>query len=93
MDDVSATISECGKYRYRLDLEVCESGLTFAYFGFNGSTATATQDDHTVKKWIGFTGRNGGRRFIVGNVFGYRTALVNELKSVDDPVGRIIWRI
>ncbi|HBJ2425861.1 TPA: DUF1643 domain-containing protein, partial [Salmonella enterica] len=52
---MSAIISKCGMYRYRLERDVQPEGLVFGYFGVNGSTATATEDDHTVRKWIGFT--------------------------------------
>lgn len=83
----SALISDCGKYRWRLERHVQENGLIFAYFGVNGSTATAVEDDQTVKKWRGFSERNGARGFVVGNVFGYRATDVNELASVADPVG------
>jgi hypothetical protein len=62
-------------------------GMTFAYFGVNPSTADATIDDATVRKWIGFTKKNGGRRFIVGNVFAYRSTDVRALATADDPVG------
>jgi hypothetical protein len=55
--------------------------------GCLGSTATATEDDHTVRKWTGFTRVYGGKRFIVGNVFGYRATDVRELSDADDPVG------
>lgn len=84
---MSAVISTCGKYRYRLEREVQLSGLVYAYFGVNGSTADAEENDQTVRKWIGFTQRNNGRRFIVGNAFGYRAKDVRELARVDDPVG------
>ncbi|MCF1487527.1 DUF1643 domain-containing protein [Pseudomonas sp. AA27] len=69
---MSAVISSCGLYRYRLEREVQAEGKVFAFFGINPSTADATLDDATVRKWRGFTQRNGGRRFIVGNVFCYR---------------------
>lgn len=83
----SAILSDCCQYRYRLEREVAESGKVFAYFGINPSTADATIDDQTVKKWKGFTLRNGGARFLVGNVFAYRATKVAELKSVGDPHG------
>jgi hypothetical protein len=47
----------------------------------NPSTADASEDDATVRKWIGFTKRNGGRGFVVGNVFSYRATDVKELAS------------
>lgn len=87
---MSAVISPCGQYRYRLERECCqpsEGSKTFAFFGINPSTADATLDDATVRKWRGFTVRNGGHRFIVGNVFAYRATDVRELRRQDDPFG------
>ena len=84
---MSAVISPCGKWRYRLEREVQDSGIVFAYFGVNGSTATADEDDQTVRKWIGFTRLNGGRRFLVGNPFAYRATDVRELAKAADPIG------
>ena len=84
---MSAIISPCGQYRYRLEREVGMNGLTFAYFGINPSTADAQLDDATVRKWIGFTKVNGGRRFIVGNVFAFRSTDVKALMRADDPIG------
>ncbi|MDQ7981943.1 DUF1643 domain-containing protein [Paraburkholderia sp. SARCC-3016] len=83
----SAVISECGRYRHRLDRAVQASGIVIAYYGVNGSTAGPIENDQTVKKWIGFTLRNGGRKFIVGNAFGYRATDVKQLALVDDPIG------
>lgn len=84
---MSAVMSPCESFRYRLERDVQLDGIVIAYFGVNGSTATATENDQTVNKWIGFTKLNGGRRFIVGNVFGYRAKDVNALASAVDPVG------
>jgi hypothetical protein len=84
---MSAIISACGKYRYRLERDVQMDGPTFAYFGVNPSTADSTLDDATVRKWIGFTKVNGGRQFIVGNVFAFRSTDVKALMHADDPIG------
>jgi hypothetical protein len=84
---MSAVISECGLYRYRLERDVQMQGITIGFFGVNGSTADAMLDDATVRKWIGFTKLLGGKRFIVGNVFGYRATDVRELAMAVDPVG------
>lgn len=65
----SAVFSDCGHYRHRLDRTVAEEGPVYAYFGVNASTADAQENDHTVTKWIEFTKRFGGSRFIVGNPF------------------------
>ena len=94
---MSAVISACGLYRYRLDRD-CEPLIrlapaevlkppTFAYFGINPSTADASIDDATVRKWRGFTERNSGGHFIVGNVFAFRSTDPKGLKFTDDPFG------
>lgn len=83
----SAVISACGLYRHRLDRVVQEHGIIIAYYGINGSTAGVIENDQTVMKWIGFTLRNGGRKFIVGNAFGYRSKDVKILSTVNDAVG------
>lgn len=84
---MSAIFSACGLYRHRLEREVQADGLVFAYFGVNPSTAGAEVEDQTTMKWRGFTLRNGGRRYIAGNQFGYRATDVSQLATVDDPVG------
>lgn len=84
---MTAIISPCGKYRYRLERTVGMEGPVYAFFGVNPSTADATIDDQTVKKWIGFTKLWGGSRFIVGNVFAYRSKDVKALATVADPFG------
>lgn len=84
---MTAIISACGLYRYRLqrDLGLTFPGaLVFAYFGVNPSFADEQIDDPTVKKLRGFTTRNNGYRFIVGNVFAYRATDVRELAN--DPL-------
>jgi hypothetical protein len=84
---LSAILSSCGKYRYRLERTVRGRGETYGFFGVNPSTADATINDQTVKKWIGFTDRWNGGRFMVGNVFAYRATDVGELARAVDPVG------
>ena len=84
---MGAVISECGLYRYRLDRDVQPEGLVFAFFGINPSTADAAKDDPTVKKWRGFALRNGCRKFIVGNVFAFRSTDPKGLRFTDDPFG------
>lgn len=81
---MSAILSQCGLYRYRLERGICEpfeGSKTFAFFGIDPSTADASLDDATVRKWRGFTQRNGGHRFIVGNVFSYRATDVRHISG------------
>lgn len=87
---MNAVISNCGMYRYRLDRTVSDSGPVFAFFGVNPSTADASSDDSTVRKWRGFTQRWGGSRFIVGNAFAYRSTDVRQLASVEDAFGDLV---
>lgn len=84
---MSAILSPCGLYRYRLERDVQAEGKVFAFFGINPSTADASLDDATVRKWRGFTLRNGGRKFIVGNVFSYRATDVRHLAGPIAPQG------
>jgi hypothetical protein len=84
---MSATISDCGLYRYTLQRDVAVDGPLFLFLGVNPSTANATANDATVRKWIGFVKRWGGRGFMVGNAFAYRSTDVRALASASDPIG------
>ncbi|RKR26840.1 hypothetical protein C8C93_2090 [Acidovorax sp. 93] len=85
---MSAILSPCGLYRYRLDRQLTMGdGPVYAFFGVNPSTADASLDDATVRKWTGFCKRWGASRYVVGNVFAYRATDVKELAKVEDPHG------
>ena len=85
---MSATISDCGRYRYDLTRVVTSNPVGVVVFiGINPSTADAQSNDHSVRKMIGFTSRWGYGVFRLGNVFGYRATDVRELARVDNPVG------
>lgn len=84
---MSAIFSDCGAYRYSLQRGVQLSGPVYAYIGVNPSTADATIDDATVRKWIGFTKVQGGSGFVVGNLFAFRSTDVKALAAAADPVG------
>lgn len=92
---MSAVLSPCGIYRYRLDRDCgmpSPDSKVFAYFGINPSTADAQINDATVRKWIGFTRCNGGHRFIAGNVFSFRSRDVNALAAEScRPIGPEHW--
>lgn len=83
---MSAVISACGAYRYRLE-RVLGEGETVAVVMVNPSTAGADNDDATIRKLRGFGKANGWGRIIVGNLFAYRATDVRELAKVADPVG------
>lgn len=84
---MSAVLSACGKYRYRLDRDVQMDGSVTALFGINPSTADATVNDATIRKDIGFAKVNGWRRIIKGNVFAFRATDVREVGRCHNPVG------
>lgn len=82
-----AVISECGKYRYRLDRDVQLAGPVVAFIGVNPSLANASRNDPTITKEIGFCEVNGWQRLIKGNVFGFISSKVRDLSTASDPVG------
>lgn len=83
---MSAIISDCGRYRYRLEREGRGLGST-AVIMVNPSTADAEQDDATIRKLRGFGDRNQWGRIVVGNLFAYRATDVRDLRKVADPIG------
>lgn len=89
---MSAILSDDEVYRYVLQRVLPSYNLEgekliYAFFGVNPSTADAVLDDHTVRKWIGFVQRWRGSRFLVGNLFAYRSTDVKKLATAADPVG------
>lgn len=84
---MSAILSPCGLFRYRLERPIQPQGIVAALFGVNPSTADATVNDHTIVKDIGFGRVNGWRHLIKGNVFAYRATDVTRLAHAADPIG------
>lgn len=71
---MSAVISECGKYRYRLirDLGMMGNGAC-CFVMLNPSTADAVLDDPTIRRCIGYARTLGCARLEVVNLFAYRS--------------------
>ena len=89
---MSAVLSPCGTYRYRLEREIpaiwwSNDAPSVALIGINPSTADATINDATIRKDLGFGGHHGWGRIIKGNIFAYRATDVSELAKVSDPWG------
>lgn len=84
---MSAIISPCGLYRYRLERHALSGSGAIAWIMVNPSTANALDDDQTIRKVIGFSERAGAGWLIVGNKFAYRATDVNALKTAADPKG------
>lgn len=84
---MSAIISPCGTYRYRLDRPDVFGDFNTAVIMVNPSTADATSDDATIRKLNGFRNRYGWGNLIVGNLFAYRATDVRELAGAVYPIG------
>lgn len=84
---MSAILSPCGTWRYRLERDLGRAGPTAAIYGVNPSTADATVNDHTIRKDIGFGGRHGWGRLVKGNKFAYRSTDIKGLRTAADPRG------
>lgn len=80
----SATLSPDGLHRFRLDRAVASKGHCYAFIGVNPSTADATLDDATVRKWRGFVTRWGGAKFVVANLFTHRAKNVKDLATCEE---------
>lgn len=83
---MTAIISPCGAYRYRLERQCAGPGAT-AIIMVNPSTADAAIDDHTIRKLRGFGDRYRWGKLLVGNLFAYRATDVRELAQAADPIG------
>ena len=66
---MSATISKCGKYRYRLERVVGPGTKTCLFIMLNPSMADATNNDLTITRCISFAKASGCGRLLVGNLF------------------------
>lgn len=84
---MSAIISDCGKYRYRLERHGLSGSGAVAWIMVNPSTADAKEDDPTIRRVVGFSERLGAGWAIVGNKFAYRATDVKELRTAQDPRG------
>jgi hypothetical protein len=88
---VTAILSPCRLYRYRLERELTPRLDTFmsavAILMLNPSVAAETVDDPTVRRCMGFATAWGFRRLIVGNAYGLRSTDPRGLWASADPVG------
>lgn len=82
----SATLSSCGKYRYRLSRR-WEAGPGLLYVMLNPSTADAAADDATIRRCVGFAVDHGFGGFEVVNLYAWRATDPAELQAASEPVG------
>ena len=91
---MTAVLSPCGTYRYRLtrewaerDLLSAEGGGSVTFVMLNPSTADATLDDPTIRRCVGFAQALGCGSMIVVNLYALRSTDPKALWSHPDPVG------
>lgn len=78
---MSAIISPCGKYRYRLQRG--DGPRRLAFVMFNPSTADAETDDPTIRRCRGFALREGYNGIDVANLYALRATDPDELLRAD----------
>lgn len=83
----SATISDCGKYRYVLERSWGPQDAVILFIGLNPSTADDSKDDPTVRRCVGFARALGFDRLLIGNLFAARSPSPGVLSNLIDPVG------
>ena len=89
---MSAVISPCGRYRYRLDRQLVEPDPehqmpTALFIMLNPSTADDVLDDQTIRRCITFAQREGCDRLTVVNLFALRSTNPAALETAADPIG------
>lgn len=84
----SAVISECERFRYRLDREWDASLPKTCFVMLNPSTADGEDDDPTIRRCMGFARGWGRGGIVVANLFAWRATNPKELTR--RPLGEII---
>ena len=75
------------EYRYLLTRRWGTGGTTCTWLMLNPSTATALEDDPTIRRCIDFSKSWGHNALHVVNLFAWRATAPFELRDVADPVG------
>ena len=87
---MSAEISECGLYRYKLVRQIPQPirwVRPCLFIMLNPSTADAELDDPTIRRCISFAKREGCTRLTVVNLFALRATDPKALRKAEDPEG------
>lgn len=88
MEGASAIIDETGTYRYDLRRQVLgERTDPLVWVMLNPSIASATINDPTIRRCMGFTADWGYHEMRVVNLFALRATNPKELRAHADPVG------
>lgn len=87
---MTAIISACGQYRYKLtrpgDMTATRGPAVFVML--NPSTADASVDDPTIRRCMGFARAWGCDGIVVVNLYAFRATQPSDLWIQSDPVGR-----
>jgi hypothetical protein len=86
LDGCGAEISPDGVYRYTLTRQ-WEDGPCVCWLCFNPSTATAEQDDASIRRIVGFSKLWGYGRMVVVNLYAIRSRSPIVVRYATDPVG------
>lgn len=84
---MSAVISECGHYRYRLTRDLERDGPNMLWVMLNPSTADGDVDDPTIRRLMKFTQSWGYGSLTVVNLYAFRATKPADLFSAIDPIG------
>lgn len=85
--DKGATMSKCGRYRYRLWRVWNYKKPGLCWILLNPSTADAQSDDPTIRRCINFAASWGYGGIHVVNLFALRATDPREISKVEEPVG------
>lgn len=85
--DEGATFSECRRYRYHLWQTWGDRENRVAFIGLNPSTADEIDDDHTIRKCIGFAKRWGYGAIDMVNLFAWCSTEPKGLRDPEDAIG------
>lgn len=84
---MSAVLSPCGTWRYRLERPGVAGGPPIAFVMLNPSTADAERDDATIRRVRALARGFGRGRIVVGNLYALRARDPKALRTHPDPVG------
>lgn len=82
-----AIFSPNQKYRYTLDRDFWGTEQRAVFVLLNPSTATAEEDDPTIRRCIGFAKAWGCAGLTVLNLFALRATDPRDMKAAIDPIG------
>jgi len=82
----TATLSACGRFRYRLGRRWAD-GPSLLFVMLNPSVADADIDDPTIRRCIGFARSHGAGAIEVVNLYAWRATKPADLRRQGWPVG------